>query len=131
MLHETAQKALRIMSVLSSTAFGFLRCWQCVTGCLSSIPVSMSVTVQLQLLVAVHIKQSSFPCRCLPMSLNDLIRTPLSLPPSTQVWPRLPLRAFCVSTFVPSLQGSYGQIRENNWSLNTTFKNDWSIRYDL
>ena len=30
-----------------------------------------------------------------------------------------------------TLQAPYGQIRENNWSLNTTFKNDWSIRYDL
>jgi hypothetical protein len=25
----------------------------------------------------------------------------------------------------------YAQIRENNWSVNTTFKNDWQIRYDL
>lgn len=29
------------------------------------------------------------------------------------------------------VKGVYGQIRENNWSLNTTFKNDWNIRYDL
>jgi hypothetical protein len=25
----------------------------------------------------------------------------------------------------------YGQIRENNWSLNTDFKGFWGIRYDL
>ncbi|DBA68630.1 TPA: hypothetical protein ACH3X2_013568 [Trebouxia sp. C0005] len=29
------------------------------------------------------------------------------------------------------VKAPYGQIRENNWSLNTTLKNDWSIRYDL
>jgi len=25
----------------------------------------------------------------------------------------------------------YGQIRENNWTLNTNFRNTWSISYDL
>ncbi|KAK9830477.1 hypothetical protein WJX72_011951 [[Myrmecia] bisecta] len=25
----------------------------------------------------------------------------------------------------------YGQLRENNWSLNTDFKGHWSVRYDL
>lgn len=25
----------------------------------------------------------------------------------------------------------YGQIRENNWTLNTNFRDTWSISYDL
>ena len=25
----------------------------------------------------------------------------------------------------------YGQIRENNWTFNTDFKDRWDVRYDL
>jgi hypothetical protein len=28
-------------------------------------------------------------------------------------------------------QGFYGQIRENNWTFNTNFKDRWDVKYDL
>jgi len=28
-------------------------------------------------------------------------------------------------------RGFYGQIRENNWSFNTNFKDKWDVQYDL
>jgi len=28
-------------------------------------------------------------------------------------------------------RGFYGQIRENNWTFNTNFRDKWDVKYDL
>ena len=38
---------------------------------------------------------------------------------------------FVQNVCVVVLQAPFAQIRENNWSLNTDLKGNWSIRYDL